>query len=63
MKEEEIEGYLNGWHAHRVGLTVHENPYNENTMHISYMNWVTGWCARFSAIKHGLSLELDEKQL
>lgn len=58
--EEQSESYLNGWHAHRAGVDVDENPHNERTEPLSNMRWCSGWCARFSAVKHGQSLELDE---
>lgn len=53
------EAYLNGWHAHKAGLVSGDNPYDEAKQFYSDNQWVSGWCARFDAIKHGYSLSLD----
>lgn len=54
------EAFLNGWHANRLGIDVEKNPYDETTQSVSHSQWCSGWCARFSALKHGLSLEFDD---
>ena len=55
------EAYMNGWFAHKNKTAAEgENPYPENTMPFSRAQWLSGWCDRFSAVKHGGSLELDD---
>ena len=46
------ESFRNGWIAHSKGRGVHDNPYDEETESWSYLQWESGWCRRFSAIKH-----------
>ncbi len=53
------EAYLNGWHAHKNGEVSGLNPYLEGIQEYSNNQWISGWCARFEAIKHEKSLELD----
>ena len=53
--------YQDGWAAHENGVACDDNPYNEKTQQASHNQWMKGWCARFSAIKHG-TYE-DEKDL
>jgi hypothetical protein len=62
MSDTRSDAWLDGWHAHRNGVTNNDddNPYNERRQHYSYTQWIAGWCARFSALKHGHSLELDD---
>lgn len=52
--------YLDGWDAHRNGIQDPDsNPYHEKLQPRSHLAWLSGWCARFDAIKHGLPLEYD----
>lgn len=55
------EAYLNGWHAHGNGIETEANPYNENYQQYSHNQWLSGWCSRFDAIKHGKDLSLDDE--
>lgn len=57
------ESYLNGWLAHKGDCPQDLNPYNEIQQPYSYANWLSGWCDRFSAVKHGLDLSLDEMDM
>lgn len=53
--------YMDGWFAHKKDLgTV--NPYDEKTQSYSHNQWTSGWCDRFSAIKHRLDLSLDDEE-
>lgn len=54
------EAYLNGWHAHKKYELQSLNPYNEALQFYSHNQWLSGWCARFSAVKHSQDLEHDE---
>lgn len=58
------EAYLNGWLAHKNGVenTADDNPYLETLQHYSNNQWLSGWCDRFSAVKHGLDMSLDETE-
>ncbi len=53
------EAYLNGWHSHEKGLVSSDNPYSEEKQSYSHMQWISGWCGRFEAIKHSKDLSLD----
>jgi hypothetical protein len=53
--------YLDGWLAHKGGLNQH-CPYREDVQPYSYGQWVSGWCDRFSAVKHETDLSLDDTQ-
>lgn len=52
-EEEAAVPFLDGWHAHRLGVDVDENPYDEQRQSKSHSLWTSGWCRRFGAIKHG----------
>jgi hypothetical protein len=53
--------YKDGWSAHRLGVGVEENPYSEETQSYSNKEWGSGWCQRFSNIKHNHNfVEADE---
>jgi len=52
--------YMDGWAAHQNRRVSGENPYNEWTQARSYTRWLSGWCGRFEAVKHGKPLDLDE---
>ena len=52
--------YLDGWQAHKDGVSVDDNPYSETAQRVSNRLWTSGWCQRFSCIKHGSELEFDE---
>lgn len=58
---DKTEAYLNGWSAHKGDQSQDLNPYHEGTQNYSHSQWLSGWCDRFSACKHGLSLSLDEE--
>lgn len=60
MDEGQSEAFLNGWHAHRGDIGVDANPYNEYSQSVSHTKWTSGWCGRFSAVKHDLPLEYDD---
>lgn len=52
--------YMDGWCAHKEGCISGSNPYDDLTQAFSCRRWLSGWCARFEAIKHGSPLDLDE---
>lgn len=56
------QAYLDGWLAHKNEHSQKTQPYNEATQAFSATQWVSGWCDRFSAIKHGLELTHDDAQ-
>lgn len=56
------EAYLNGWFAHKKNTPNFTNPYLEHQQYYSHMQWLSGWCDRFSAVKHGQDLSLDEME-
>jgi hypothetical protein len=56
------ESYLNGWLAHKYGIEQSPNPYSESQQPYSYRQWLSGWCDRFSAVKHDLDLFLDSDE-
>lgn len=49
----ETPAYRDGWLAHKSGVGVDENPYDERKQSFSHGQWTGGWCERFSAVKHG----------
>lgn len=53
--------YLDGWFAHKEGLSHNANPYNDCTQSASNNVWVKGWTDRFNAIKHDLDLSTDDE--
>ncbi len=53
--------YMDGWHANKNGHVSGDNPYNEDLQPFSYRRWLSGYCGRFDAVKHGHSLELDNE--
>jgi hypothetical protein len=55
------EAYLNGWLAHKNNEEQDFNPYREGAQQYSYNQWLSGWCDRFRAVKHGYDLTLDEE--
>lgn len=57
------ESYINGWFAHKGERSQEENPYKEKVQEYSHNQWISGWCDRFSAVKHGLDLSLDEMDI
>ncbi len=59
------EPYINGWFSHKNDIANNddENPYFEKSQKYSHMQWLSGWCARFSAVKHGLDLSLDDMDI
>lgn len=56
-----MDAYVDGWHAHRLDLSVDDNPYHVRLQFTSHNRWVSGWCKRFEAVKHGQPLELDDE--
>lgn len=59
---EQSTAYIDGWNAHRLGVRVEDNPYSETTQAYSNSQWLSGWCRRFGAVKHGEdTAELDDK--
>jgi hypothetical protein len=62
-KEDPEDGslpYLDGWDAHRAGLSNTVNPYHERLQSRSHDAWIRGWSDRFSYQKHGLPLTFDQ---
>lgn len=53
------EAYLNGWLAHKNNGKMESNPYHEWLQAFSHTQWVSGFSARFSAVKYGHDLDLD----
>jgi hypothetical protein len=53
--------YLDGWHAHRLNTPSDRNPHDENTQPWSHSQWTSGWCGRFSAVKHDQPLPWDDE--
>lgn len=51
--------FIDGWEACESNQTD-ENPYSETLQPFSYRCWGDGWCARFSAEKHDLSLNHED---
>jgi hypothetical protein len=60
MAIEKTTEYMDGWAAHKNDCVSGENPYDERKQSYSFGRWLSGWCGRFDAVKHGKSLELDE---
>lgn len=58
--QETTSAFRDGWFAHKGGFATGENPYNETLQWSSHHEWLSGWCARFEAIKHGKDTSLDE---
>ena len=56
------QAYLDGWLAHQPERGQDLQPYNEALQAFSATQWLSGWCDRFSAIKHGLELTHDDAQ-
>ena len=52
--------FIDGWMAHENGVTLEENPYDERLSSRSNEEWSSGWVARFSAIKHDLSMDVED---
>ncbi|GJD87809.1 hypothetical protein BHAOGJBA_1314 [Methylobacterium hispanicum] len=57
------EAYLDGWLAHAQDVGSDDNPHEERRQPRSHAQWTSGWCARFSAVKHGLDLTYDDAAL
>ena len=54
--------YRDGWLAHRNGVDVNANPYDENAQQRAHEQWMSGWCARFGSLKHGeWAISLDDE--
>ncbi len=52
--------FLDGWLAHKNGVEVEDNPFDERRQARSRSQWTSGWCARFGAVKHGEDLPYDD---
>jgi allantoicase len=52
--------YRDGWFAHKNDCRTESNPYSETLQFSSHSEWLSGWCARFAAVKHGKDMSLDE---
>lgn len=61
MSEQSIQ-WAEGWRSHQDGLDD-ENPYDRQRQLWSHTQWQSGWCARFTAIKHGFALTYDDNQV
>jgi hypothetical protein len=62
MTTGKTDAYIDGWSAHRSGVSVDDNPYNEETQSYSHKQWTAGWCERHGQAKHDLLVEeLDEE--
>lgn len=61
MTETKPTPYLDGWHAHKNGHLAEDNPYAETRQARSYHQWISGWCDRFQAVKHGYALTWDHE--
>ncbi len=59
MDTPETPAYCDGWLAHKNDVGIEENPYDELRQPFSNLQWMRGWCDRFSAIKHGRIAEFD----
>lgn len=59
--EQKSTAFLDGWAAHYSDKDQDQNPYDIDLQSKSHNEWVSGWCARFNAIKHGLDLSLDQE--
>ncbi len=60
LNPEDTVAYRDGWFAHKARVNGASNPYKEAEQPQSHSLWTSGWTARFSAIKHGRSMEMDE---
>lgn len=61
MDEHKTEAFRNGWLAHEAAdVPVDANPYDKKTQEFSNIQWESGWCARFNALKHGNLQENDD---
>lgn len=61
MNQFRTDAWLDGWHAHRLGISVDDgNPFGEKATYRSHLQWISGWCSRFAAVKHGDPLIYDE---
>ena len=52
MKHSDFPQWRDGWHAHKAGIAVDDNPYNPITQQASNALWLSGWCERFGIRKH-----------
>lgn len=62
MDDQKSAPYLDGWHAHRLGVSIDEGcPYDEQKQPYSHAQWQSGWCERFGHCKHDQDTsELDD---
>lgn len=61
MAIEKSTQYMDGWNAHKEGHASKLNPYPETLCAFSHRHWLSGWCDRFDAVKHGHSTDLDHR--
>lgn len=52
MEDDATPAFRDGWHAHKLGVDIDDNPYDEQKQAYSNHEWMSGWCARFGAVKH-----------
>jgi hypothetical protein len=54
---DKTDAWIDGWLAHKnsENNSDEDNPYDEYKQARSYAQWVSGWCARHSAIKAGIN--------
>lgn len=55
--EDNTSCWRDGWFAHKNGIAVEDNPYDELKQAISHRLWLSGWSARFGEVKHGSGRE------
>lgn len=60
MTTKETTEFMDGWVAHLNGFVLDANPYHEKLQAFSFRRWLSGWCSRHDAIKHGKPLDLDD---
>ena len=53
--------FMDGWRANLQGWDVGQCPYDERYQSWSHDRWITGWCARHDAAKHGRDLSRDDR--
>ncbi len=55
--------WRDGWHAHKNNVEQDANPYDEKAQQRSNWLWLSGWCARFQALKRGYDRSEDDRVL
>lgn len=62
MDEQSSAPYRDGWHAHRLHLNIHQNPYNEHRQTYSHAQWRAGWHARHKAVRNNQDTATRDKE-